>query len=294
MFKTLVKSTLSAALASTLLTFTAQADEIKVGGKNFTEQLLLAEITSELLEAKGFDVAKLDGMGTSVLRAAQENGQVDIYWEYTGTSLITFNKIEDKLTAEETYAKVKELDAQVGITWLDASNANNTYALAVRAADDKGLSTLSDLAAAYNGDTAPKMGVNAEFPKRPDGLPGLEETYGFDIGRKDIAPMQSGLIYDALKGGQVDVGLVFATDGRIAAFDFKVLADDKGFFPAYAITPTIRTEVLEAHPEIGVLLNGVSAVLTDDLMQSLNARVDVDKETIEDVASSFLAEQGLI
>lgn len=294
MFKTLVKSTLSAALAATLLTFSAQADEIKVGGKNFTEQLLLAEITSELLEAKGFDVAKLDGMGTSVLRAAQENGQVDIYWEYTGTSLITFNKIEDKLTAEETYAKVKELDAQVGITWLDASHANNTYALAVRASDDKGLSTLSDLAAAYNGDTAPKMGVNAEFPKRPDGLPGLEETYGFDIGRKDIAPMQSGLIYDALKGGQVDVGLVFATDGRIAAFDFKVLVDDKGFFPAYAITPTIRTEVLEAHPEIGVLLNGVSAVLTDDLMQSLNARVDVDKETIEDVASSFLAEQGLI
>ncbi len=294
MFKNMVKCAVGAFLVSSFLPLASQAEEIKVGGKNFTEQLLLAEITSELLAANGFDVEKIDGMGTSVLRAAQENGQVDVYWEYTGTSLITFNKVEEKLSAEETYAKVKELDAAVGITWLDASAANNTYALAVRSADDKGLSTLSDLADAYQNGVDPKMGVNAEFPKRSDGLLGLEEAYGFDVSRKNIAPMQSGLIYDALKGGQVDVGLVFATDGRIAAFDFKVLNDDKGFFPAYAITPTIRTEVLEAHPEIGEMLNSVSAVLTDDLMQGLNARVDVEKETIEEVAKSFLTEQKLI
>lgn len=295
MFKTIQTAVKSAAFAAALsLPVAAAADSIKVGGKNFTEQLLMAEMTSALLEAKGFDVDKLDGMGTSVLRSAMENGQVDVYWEYTGTSLVTFNKIKDRMTADETYAKVKELDAGVGITWLDASAANNTYALAVRTADDKGLSSLSDLAAAYNGDANPKMGVNIEFPKRVDGLPGLQKEYEFKAGRANLAPMESGLVYEALKEGKVDVGLVFATDGRIAAFGFKVLEDDRGYFPNYALAPTIRTEVLEANPEIGGVLNSLSAVLSDSIMQGLNAQVDVEKKTIEDVAAEFLKAQGLI
>jgi osmoprotectant transport system substrate-binding protein len=293
MFKR-IQSTLATATLMAAFALPVAADTIKVGGKNFTEQLLMAEMTSQLLSANGFDVEKLDGMGTSVLRSAQENGQVDVYWEYTGTSLITFNKVEEKLDAAATYAKVKELDADVGITWLDASSANNTYALAVRASDDKGLNTLSDLAAAYNGDAKPVMGVNIEFPKRPDGLPGLQDAYGFDVKRSSLSPMDSGLVYSALKEGKVDVGLVFATDGRIAAFDFKVLEDDKGYFPAYALAPTVRTEVLEANPELGDLLNELSSKLSDSVMQSLNAQVDVDKKTIEDVSESFLKEQGLI
>ncbi|SFI79295.1 glycine betaine ABC transporter substrate-binding protein [Celeribacter neptunius] len=280
--------------ASLALPLSAQAETLKVGGKNFTEQLILAEMTDQLLQAKGYDTEKLDGMGTTVLRTAMENGQVDLYWEYTGTSLVTFNKITEPMGAAETYAKVKELDAGVGITWLDASNANNTYALAVRAGDDKGLSTLSDLATAYSDGENPKMGVNIEFPKRADGLPGLEEAYGFETKRRDLAPMESGLVYQALKDGKVDVGLVFATDGRIAAFDFKVLEDDKGYFPNYALAPTIRTEVLEANPELGDLLNGLAAKLDDSVMQGLNAEVDVDKKTIEDVSEAFLKDQGLI
>jgi hypothetical protein len=75
---------------------------VVVGGKNFTEQQLLAEMTTELLQAKGFTVTKKDGLGSAVLRAAQENGQVDVYWEYTGTSLITYNKINDRLSPEDT------------------------------------------------------------------------------------------------------------------------------------------------------------------------------------------------
>src|SRR5690606_33797008 len=123
------------------------------GGKNFTEQLLLAEMTGQLLEAKGFDVDKRDGMGSQIVRDAQVNGQVDVYWEYTGTSLVTYNKIDERLSADETYAKVKELDAAAGLTWLEPSDANNTYALAVRASDEKtdSLKTLSDLAKAYDG-----------------------------------------------------------------------------------------------------------------------------------------------
>lgn len=295
MFKKLAQTATRVLVASALLSATsAYAQEVRVGGKNFTEQLLVAEITNQFLTAKGMDVEKRDGMGTSVLRAALENDQLDVYWEYTGTSLVTFNKVEDKLSAEDTYNKVKELDAKVGITWLNPSAANSTYAIAVRASDDKGLSTISDMAAAYNGDAGLKFGVNAEFPKRPDGLPGMEEAYGFDVARKNLAPMQTGLIYQALKDEQLDIGLVFALDGRIQAFDFKVLADDKEFFPNYALTPNIRTEYLDANPEVGTLLNTLSAVFTDEIVRDLCARVDVDKKTVEDVSAAFLAEQGLI
>ncbi|WP_413208059.1 glycine betaine ABC transporter substrate-binding protein [Rhodospirillum sp. A1_3_36] len=295
MLKRIVKITAQVALgAALILPGVAQAKDLVVGGKNFTEQLLLASMTHQLLEAKGFPNSVTDGMGTTVLRTAMENGQVDLYWEYTGTSLVTFNKVTERLDAEATYQKVKELDAAKGITWLAPSRANNTYALAVRATDDKGLTTLSDLAAAYGADKGLTMGVNAEFPRRPDGLPGLEKVYGFKTGRANITPMEGGLIYQALKDGKVDVGLVFATDGRITAFNFKVLEDDKGFFPNYAITPTVRTEVLEANPGLEEILNSLSAKLTDPVMQALNAQVDVDKKSIEDVAAAFLADQGLL
>ena len=293
----MLKSMIAAVGAlSALAAGIAQAEPIKVGGKNFTEQLLLTEMTVQLLNAKGYETEKIDGMGSAVLRKAQVNGQVDVYWEYTGTSLVTYNKVKEALSAEETYARVKELDAKQGLVWLNASAANNTYALAVRKADAdaKDLHSLTDLAAAYNADKEVRMGVNAEFPKRPDGLIGLQKHYGFKAGRKNLAPMDSGLVYQALKEGKVDVGLVFATDGRIAAFDFMVLQDDKGFFPAYALAPVIRKAVLDAHPDLADSLNAVSAKLDDATMQALNARVDVNKETIEAVAESFLKEQGLI
>ncbi|HYI69357.1 MAG TPA: glycine betaine ABC transporter substrate-binding protein, partial [Skermanella sp.] len=131
--------------AAMALSTTVQAQTVVVGGKNYTEQQLMAEMTSQLLKAKGFTVDKRAGLGTAPLRQAQENGQVDVYWEYTDTSLITFNKITDKLDADATYAKVKQLDAAKGLVWLNPSKANNTYALAMRKADAqaKGIATLS-------------------------------------------------------------------------------------------------------------------------------------------------------
>lgn len=278
------------------LTLPAAAADLVVGGKNFTEQLLLAEMTTQLLKANGYDVEKSDGMGSQVVRDAQVNGQVDLYWEYTGTSLVNYNKVTESLDAEATYARVKELDAALGLTWLDPSNANNTYALAVRKSDERtdDIATLSDLAASYNAGEGLTMAVNAEFPGRPDGLPGLESTYGFETSRADRKPMDSGLTYQALNEDQVDIALVFATDGRIAAFDFRVLEDDKGFFPNYAIAPVVRTETLEANPELGELLNALAATLDDAVLQGLNAEVDVEKKTIEDVAAAYLAEAGLL
>lgn len=287
---------IAGAFAGILVASSGQAAEIVVGGKNFTEQFLLAEMTAQLLAAKGFDVEKRDGMGSQVVRDAQVNGQIDVYWEYTGTSLVTYNKVDERMNAEETYNKVKELDAEKGLTWLDPSAANNTYALAVRSSDDKTdtIGSLSDLARAYNQGQSLLMAVNAEFPQRPDGLPGLEEAYGFKAGRANLRPMDSGLTYQALKEDQVDIALVFATDGRIQAFDFRVLEDDKEFFPNYALAPVVRTETLDANPNLAEPLNALSATLDDATMQRLNAQVDVDKREIEAVASDFLKENGLI
>src|SRR5438309_1404996 len=274
----------------------AMAQNIVVGGKNFTEQQIMSQMTAQLLQAKGFKVDVKAGMGSAVLRQAQENGQIDVYWEYTGTSLITYNKINDRMSAADTYAKVKELDAAKGLVWLNPSKANNTYALAMNRDDAKkqAIVTISDLAAKVKGGAKLTFASNAEFYARPDGLKPLEEKYGFEFARENVKRMDTGLVYQALKDKQVDVGLVFATDGRIPAFHFVVLKDDRNFFPAYALTAVVRKPILDANPKLADYLNALSAKLDDATMARLNASVDVDKKTVEDVAKTFLKEQGLV
>lgn len=286
-----------AAMALTVLSVSTATASITVGGKNFTEQLLMSEMTNQLLDAHGYDVEKRDGMGSTVLRKAQLNGQVDVYWEYTGTSLVTYNKMSAKgLSPEETIKKVRETDAKKGLAWLECSDANNTYALAVKkgADDTSDIKTLSDLAQAYNNDRKLKMAVNAEFPHREDGLIGLQDKYGFRVPRAQRAPMDSGLTYSALKEGEADIALVFATDGRIDAFDFRVLKDDKGFFPNYALCPVVRKDTLKANPGMREPLENLASKLDNSTMQRLNARVDVDKVAVRKVAQQFLEKQGLL
>jgi osmoprotectant transport system substrate-binding protein len=295
MNKTRILAFAAGALLVNLAT-SAMAQNIVVGGKNFTEQQIMSQMTAQLLQAKGFKPDVKAGMGSAVVRQAQENGQIDVYWEYTGTSLITYNKINDRLSPADTYAKVKELDAAKGLVWLNPSKANNTYSLAMNADDAKkqGIVSISDLAAKVKGGAKLTFASNAEFYARPDGLKPLEEKYGFEFPRENVKRMDTGLVYQALKERQVDVGLVFATDGRVPAFNFVILKDDKGYFPNYALTPVVRKQVLDANPKLAEYLNALSAKLDDATMARLNASVDVDKKTVEDVAKTFLKEQGLV
>jgi osmoprotectant transport system substrate-binding protein len=294
MLKIISKLALATAMSITA-TLPVQASELVIGGKNFTEQQLLTEITSQYLSNKGYDVDRRAGMGSAVLRKAQENGQVDLYWEYTGTSLLTYNKVSEKLTPDEVYNRVKELDGKKGLVWLNASLANNTYALAMRQsdADKRGIHTLSNLADAVNNKSGLILAVNAEFYAREDGLKPLQKAYGFEFSREDIKRMDSGLTYTALKEEQVDVALVFATDGRIPAFNFTVLKDDRGYFPNYAITPVVRADTLKENPQLAAQLNKLSAVINNERISDLNARVDIKRQSIEKVASDFLTEVGL-
>ena len=295
MSKTRFVALACAALIANLAT-SVLAQTIVVGGKNFTEQQIMSQMTAQLLQAKGFKPDVKAGMGSAVVRQAQENGQIDVYWEYTGTSLITYNKVSERLSPADTYAKVKELDAAKGLVWLNPSKANNTYGLAMNADDAKkqGIASISDLAAKVKGGAKLTFASNAEFYARPDGLKPLEEKYGFEFPRESVKRMDTGLVYQALKDRQVDVGLVFATDGRVPAFNFVVLKDDKGYFPNYALTPVVRKQVLGANPKLADYLNALSAKLDDATMARLNASVDVDKKTVEDVAKTFLKEQGLV
>lgn len=295
----MMKKTFSKLAATAVLAVSAtvaQAADLVVGGKGYTEQLLMASMTEQLLSAKGYDVDKRDGMGSSVLRKAQLNGQIDLYWEYTGTSLRSFNKIKDRMSAEEAYNTVKELDGKEGLVWLNPSSANNTYALAVRNDDQrtKNVSNLTELAALINDGTRMSFATSIEFPVRPDGLKPFQKEYGVKFKRSEIRKMDPGLAYNALKEKEVDIALVFATDGRIGAFNFKVLADDRGFFPDYSIVPVIRKDTMAKYPKVVELMNDLSSRLNNAVMTGLNGQVDVKKRSIESVAKSFLEEQGLI
>ncbi|WP_016853903.1 glycine betaine ABC transporter substrate-binding protein [Halomonas smyrnensis] len=274
----------------------AQADTITVGGKNFTEQLILADMTVQYLDARGYEVEERSGMGTTVLRQAQENGQVDLYWEYTGTSLISYNKVTESLSPEEAYQRVKALDAEKGLVWLDPSEANNTYALAMREdqAHELDIASISDLAEAINAGHELVLASNATFYSRDDGLRPMQETYGFEFGRRNVKRMDQGLTLPSLDQEEVDVAMTTATNGRIPALDLTVLEDDRRFFPDYALTPVVREETLTANPDLAEQMNALSALLDDQTMARLNARVDVERETVEDVAEAFLEQHDLL
>jgi osmoprotectant transport system substrate-binding protein len=274
----------------------ALAQTLVVGGKNYTEQLLMAEMTTQLLASKGFQVERRSGYDTTRLRQAQEGGIVDICWEYTGTSLRELNKVTEQLSPAETYARVQQLDAQKDLIWLRPSRVNNSYALAMRQAhaSERGIASISDLAALVLKGERLTFASNLEFYERSDGLRPLEQAYGFQFGRDRVVRVDTNMVYQVLRDLKlIDVGLVFATDGRIPAYDLRVLRDDKGFFPTYVMAPVVRKQVLDRHPELAVHLERLSDILDDESITALNRAIDVDNGRIREVASRFLRSHGL-
>lgn len=271
---------------------------IVVGSKDFTEQLLLGSMIVQLLEANGYAVTDQTGLGgTTVNREALVAGEIDVYWEYTGTALVNFLGIEEVITdPNQAYSMAREADAAKNLAWLAPADFNNTYTVMVRDETFKeGVTSLSDLAAAVNASPGDwRLCTNAEFYARPDGVKGVEELYGFQFLEDNVVAMDSGLTYQALRDGQCETAMGFATDGRIAAFNFTNLQDDKGFFPTYNPAPVIRQEVLDADPSVGTLLNRLGPTLDTATMTALNKRVDIDEEAVEKVACEFLLKNGLL
>lgn len=287
-------------LFSVASTAAANSAKLIVGGKNFTEQLLLSSMTAHYLRVQGYHVELKNGLGTTLMRKAQESKQLDIVWDYTGTSLIVYNHINEKLDAAATYARVKHLDEKIGLIWLNESALNNTYAFAMpqQVADAQHINTLEDLAVRITQQQQagePQwIGVDYEFASRPDGLGPMQQLYGFQLARSELKQMDPGLVYTALRNRQLYAGLTYASDGRIKGFNLKLLKDNKGYFAPYKATPVVRQEVLEQNPRLAAQLNALAAVIDTEKMSELNKRVDIDQEPVSKVVVDFLQQQGLI
>lgn len=269
--------------------------KITVGGKNFTEQDVLVEIVKQTVEGNSdIKVATKPFLGgTTVVASALDRGDLDVYVEYTGTGLLHILKMPLETDPQKAYDVVKkEYAAQKNITWLKPLGFNNTYTLTMRKAqaEELGIEKISDLIPV---SSTLNFACEAEFVERPDGLPGLEKAYpGLKFAK--VSSMDAGLMYGAARDGQVDVIDAFATDGRIPAFELKVLKDDRNFFPPYFAAPIIRNDTLKKYPELEGILNKLADQLTDEEMAKLNAQVDLEKKSPQTVANEWLKSKGIV
>ncbi|WP_288426379.1 glycine betaine ABC transporter substrate-binding protein [uncultured Pantoea sp.] len=298
-----IKSSTLVLVASLALSQSVQAaTPLVLATKSFTEQHILSAMTVMWLQKKGFEVIPKRNIATTISRNAMINKQIDMTWEYTGTSLIIFNHINKPMSSQEAYQTVKNLDGKLGLIWLNPAPMNNTYAFAMQRAraEKEGISTLSQLVAKMDQvrKTDPKhnwrLGLDLEFYGRSDGMKPLQKTYNLTLDRPQIRQMDPGLVYNAVRDGFVDAGLIYTTDGRVKGFDLKVLEDDKHFFPSYNVTPVVRQDVLASHPGLEAALNQLSPLITDEAITEMNMRVDIDHQSPEQVARDFLQSKNML
>lgn len=265
-------------------------DTIVIGSKNFTEQLILAELIAQHIEAKT-DLTverKLNLGGTFVCHEGIKSGELDLYPEYTGTAYSAILKLPTQSDAEAVFDTVKfEYEKQFDLSWSGSLGFNNTFAMVVRGEDAKRfqLKTLSDLS-----NVAPqlKAGFGYEFVEREDGFPGLAKTYGLKFAETPKT-MDLGLIYRALADNQVDVVAGNSTDGVLSRLDFVILEDDKQYFPPYEAAIVMRNDTLEQFPELEAVIDELAGQISEAEMQALNDRVDSGGEDIKTLVKEFLA-----
>lgn len=276
---------------------------ITVGSKDFDEQLILGHMSRLVLENAGADVTdEINTGGTDVARAALESGDIDTYWEYNGTAWISFFQETDPIADRvEQYEVVRDRDLEENqLHWLAPADFNNTYALAfpTEAAEELGNpTTLSDLGELIENDPdLATLCVESEFSARDDGLPGMEETYGYQFPEENVTVLDTAIVYSAAdQRDPCNFGEVFTSDGRVTALDLTVLEDDEGFFPLYNPSPVFTDEVFSEYgDELEEIFNPISEALTQEEMTQLNERVSVDLEQPQDVAEEWLTDNGFL
>jgi len=274
--------------------------KLTVGSKDFDEQLLLGQVAIVALQAAGATpVDKTNIQGSNNVRRALTGGDIDLYWDYTGTAWISYLKntkpIDD---SQKQFDAVVKADAAKDVTWWDRAPANNTYALAQTQATlaKYGVKTLSDYAAlAKKNPAAASICAESEFQSRDDGFPGVEKTYGFNLPGKYEHLLDTAVVYTELnKGGTCNFGEVYETDGRVPSLKLNVLQDDKQFFPIYNPAISIRSDVAKKYPQLEALFKPIADKLTTATLSALNKEVSVDGKKPRAVAQEWMRSEGFI
>ncbi|MFE9925687.1 glycine betaine ABC transporter substrate-binding protein [Streptomyces sp. NPDC005774] len=273
--------------------------KLTVTSKEFTEQLILGAIMGIAFQAAGAEVVDRTGIQGSIgAREAVVKGDADASYEYTGTAWITYQGNSKPLPdPRKQWEAVREADLKNGVTWLEPSALNNTYALAMNQANYKkyGTRTLSEVASLAKSDPpAVTLCVEGEFANRTDGLRGMEEAYGMNVATGNITQMDTGIIYTQTAKGACTYGEVFTTDGRIKSMNLVVMEDDRKFFPNYNAAPMVNTVALKKWPAIAGVLDPVTAKLDNEVARTLNAKVDVDGEDPHQVALDWMVDEGFV
>lgn len=269
-------------------------DEISVGTKNFTEQLILGEILAQMVEnstrvpvERRFYLA-----GSYICHQAMLAGRIGMYVEYTGTALAAILKEKPSSVHSEVLQRVREqYRSKFGLEVLEPLGFNNSFAIVMRGEDARrfGIKTLSDLA---NFAPPLRFGLGYEFLERADGFPGLVNMYGLKF-LEQPRVMDLGLLYRAIQNKQVDVVAGSNTDGLIAVMDLVVLQDDRHYFPPYDAVPIVRREVLVEHPEISATLERLGGAIGEEEMRKMNYALDGEKKDAATIAREFLTAKRL-
>lgn len=300
-----IARSLAAAVLGLAIGAGAASAQVVVSSKIDTEGGVLGNIILQVLNAN--DVPTEDRLqlgGTPIVREAITAGEIDIYPEYTGNAAFFFNEAESEVwkDPQAAYARAAELDLEANdIVWLEASPANNTWAVAVRTdlAEANGLATMSDFGAFVAGGGTVKLAASAEFVNSPAALPAFQAAYGFALSPDQLVTLSGGdtaatIAAAARQTSGVNAAMVYGTDGGIAPSGLTVMTDDKNVQPVYQPAPLVRASVLEQYPQIAELLNPVFATLDLETLQELNGRVQVGGEPASAVAEDFLTREGLL
>lgn len=260
---------------------------IRVGSKDFTENLVIAEIYALALEDNGYTVERVSNISSSLIHNSIVNDEIGLYPEYTGTGLLSVLGEDMETDPEKVYKTVKkEYEEQFNLTWLDYASANDSQGLVIRTetANLLNIKTISDLQAHAS---ELRFASQGEFDEREDGLPGLEKTYG-TFNWKSSKVYDNSLKYSVLENDEADVTPAYTTEGQLVNTDeFTLLEDDKQFWPPYNLAPVVRDNILDDNPDIKTILNNISAKLDTETVTELNAKVDVDGQEYTDVAKEY-------
>ena len=274
---------------------TKESGTVKIATKPMTEQLILGEMLSILIQDNtdlNVEITKGVGGGTSNIHPALIKGDFDLYPEYTGTAWNNILK-KTEYPDDDTLCKTltDEYDKQFGLKWVGMYGFNNTYTLALRKeiADKYNIKIFSDMAK-YTPEIT--FGANPDFYEREDGYQALCDAYGFNF--KDHMDMDIGLKYNALNSGEVDVINAYTTDGQLSVADAVSLKDDKNFFKNYYCGTVVREDTLEKYPELEDVLKKMDGIITNEEMSKMNYDLEVNERDEHDVAMEFLKSKGLI